>query len=81
MIDLHSLAPGTARIALIAWLRYLRWLAASHGGANPWPERKTAVVVTGTSGSLAVDDSLFCGGWLLECPAGCVPNAATWRLE
>ena len=47
MIDLHSLTPATAKVALVTWFRYLRFLAAPHGGANPWPERKTAVVVTG----------------------------------
>jgi hypothetical protein len=47
VIDLHSLTPATAKVALVTWFRYLRFLAAPHGGANPWPERKTAVVVTG----------------------------------
>lgn len=47
VIDLHSLTPATAKVALVTWFRYLRFLAAPHGGGNPWPERKTAVVVTG----------------------------------
>jgi hypothetical protein len=47
VIDLHSLTPATAKVALVTWFRYLRFLAAPHGGGNPCPERKTAVVVTG----------------------------------
>lgn len=49
VIDLHSLTPATAKVALVTWFRYLRFLAASHGGRNPWPERKTAVIVTGAA--------------------------------
>lgn len=47
VLDLHSLAPATAKVALVTWLRYLRWLAAAHGGESPWPERTNAIVVTG----------------------------------
>jgi hypothetical protein len=49
VIDLHSLAPATAKVALVTWFRYLRFLAAPNGGRNPWPERKTAVIVTGVA--------------------------------
>lgn len=47
VIDLHSLTPATAKVALVTWFRYLRFLSEHHGGINPWPERKTAVIVTG----------------------------------
>jgi len=47
VLDLHSLVPATAKVALVTWLRYLRWLAAAHGGESPWPERINAIVVTG----------------------------------
>ena len=32
---------------MVAWLRWLRFLAAAHGGRNPWPERTDAVIITG----------------------------------
>ena len=63
VIDLHSLTPATAKVALVTWFRYLRFLAEPHGGANPWPERKTAVVVTGAPS----DGSAHAPGTSLAC--------------